>query len=221
MLVELSPHNTSLSKCSLKDDIVLDDNNFTQKTVAYQVALKQTISMQDGLHSLTLSCFDGHAFGDAFHFRVADGQPKLCKGFAYNDSAVTAHTQQELHDGMVGTWAGCVTNPWVPAYYVTITFHSNGTLSTTSPETLDGIHEPALYWGDDLDNPNRQWDVTGIDGSGIGTGNADMYWQGSNTIRPLQLSNVKLMGNHLTLTGHYQYNSSQTYGPLGLQLVRQ
>src|SRR5688500_4178125 len=82
--------------------------------------------------------------------------PSACDGFTFSPAgAVSVDSLAELEDGIVGTWAGCATTPWVPRYWVTITFRADGTYSGFAEEGRG----PAFYYGTDEDMYEKLYEL--------------------------------------------------------------
>ncbi|MDB4982320.1 MAG: hypothetical protein JWM82_3072 [Myxococcales bacterium] len=63
---------------------------------------------------------------------------------------------EALRSDMVGHWYGNVTTPWQPTYAAYVSFEASGHYATRS---LDP-HEPAFYYGTDLDTDLKRWALT-------------------------------------------------------------
>ena len=217
MKIELLAANTNLKNCKLIDNIVLDDNALSIKSVNYQPLASQDVLMEDGLHTVTVSCSDGGGISDTVKVRVADRQPKLCASFGFLNSPITAGSFEQLRDGMVGTWRGCVSTPWVPAYYVTMTFKADGTYSAVSSESLDGQEMNAMYYGTEADDARKKYAVTDYEASQTGRGQIDIVFADTNSVNRGDLRNIRLMGDKLS----FEFFHRGQYGPLTFQLYRQ
>jgi len=213
--IKLIPSNLDLSSCSLTDEVTLDDAQFTRRTDHLSAKAYQEVALIDGLHQMTASCRDGSVVSPMRAVRIMDRQPKACKGFALEDSAATASSLDELKSGVVGTWKGCVTTPWVPPYYVTMTFNADGTYGATTNEIIDGQAMIAMYYGTDNASNEKKYSLDTFDNS-LGAGSLDVFfWPGNTNHDPL--SNVKLMGNKLS----FEFMHRSKYGPLKFELKRQ
>lgn len=217
MKVELLASNTNLKNCKLVDNIVLDDNALSIKGVNYVPLASQDVLMEDGLHTVTVSCSDGGGISDTVKVRVADRQPKLCAGFGFLNSSITAGSFEQLREGIVGTWRGCVSTPWVPAYYVTMTFNADGTYSAVSYESLDGQEMNAMYYGTEENDARKKYAINDYEAAQTGRGEIDIVFANTNSVNRGDLRNVKLMGNKLS----FEFFHRSQYGPLTFQLYRQ
>lgn len=216
MKVELRAKNANLSACKLSDSIVLDDQPLTQKTVAYAAKALQTVSMEDGLHTLTVSCSVGAGISDTTKLRILDRQPKKCADYGFTDTPVTASSLENLQQGIIGNWKGCVSTPWVPAYFVTMSFKSDGTYSAVSDESLDGMDMNAMYYGTQRDDAKKKYWIQDFNASKAGTGEIDVLFD-VGSINRGTLRNVKLMGNKLS----FDFYHRNQYGPVTFQLTKQ
>ena len=139
--------------------------------------------------------------------------PSACDGFTFAPASdITVDSLAELEDGIVGTWAGCLTTPWVPRYWVTITFRSDGTYSGFAEK---GAGPPAFYYGTDEDMYEKRYELNDLEDDREGTGQIDIvFWEG-NTNRG-DLRNIRLTGNEL----EFEFFHRGQYGPLLYQLER-
>jgi hypothetical protein len=215
--MDLKVHDINLKDCTVTDNITLDDDNLTKTSSSIAAVASQDLSLIDGKHVISASCDAGNLTQKASQTVVImDNQPKKCKGFSFSESATTAVTTDDLQNGMVGTWTGCVTTPWVPKYFVTITFRSDGSYSARSGEQLDFRDMNAMYYGTEDDNASKKFSISSVQ-SGIGTGHIVIWFGNSHTTTNDDLKNVKLMGNKLS----FDMMHFDIYGPLTFQLNRQ
>jgi hypothetical protein len=212
--IKMAAKNFDLSACTLTDEVILDDEQFTHQTDQLTAKTYQEVSFADGLHQVTAHCLNGKVVSPTRIVRIMDRQPKLCKGFSFDDSTVTASSLAELQSGLVGTWQGCVYTPWVPPYYVTMTFNADGTYQAESSETIDGQAMVAMYYGSDSPSPEKKYAIDTFQGS-MGYGYVDVFfWAGDTNRDPL--SHVKLMDGKLS----FDFMHHNQYGPLTFKLVR-
>lgn len=136
-----------------------------------------------------------------------------CDTFSFAPaSEISIDSLAELEEGIVGTWAGCLTTPWVPRYWVTITFRADGTYSGYAEESA-GV--PAFYYGTDEDMSEKRYELNDLQDDLEGVGQIDIvFWEG-NTNRG-DLRNVRLTGNEL----EFEFFHRGDYGPLLYQLYR-
>ena len=81
----------------------------------------------------------------------------------------------------MGTWVGCLTTPWVPRYWVTITFRADGTYSGFAEEAAD---EPAFYYGTDEDMSEKRYELNDLEDDLEGVGQIDIvFWDGKHEPR--------------------------------------
>lgn len=114
---------------------------------------------------------------------------------------------------MVGTWAGCLTTPWVPRYWVTITFRADGTYTGVAEETAEGY--PAFYYGTDDDAPEKVYELNDLQDDLEGIGQIDIFFFVGSVNRG-ELRNIRLTGNEL----EFEFFHRGEYGPLLYQLYR-
>jgi hypothetical protein len=215
--MDLGVHDIDIKNCTVTDNITLDDDSLTQTSKSIAAVASQDLSLIDGKHSITVSCKVGNNNSTASQtVIIMDNQPKKCKDFSFSEAATTATTPEEMQNGMVGTWQGCVTTPWVPKYFVTITFRNNGNYSAKSGEQLDFRDMNAMYYGTEDDNASKKFSINNVQ-SGVGSGNIVIWFGNSGTTTNDDLKNVKLMGNKLS----FEILHLKQYGPLTFQLNRQ
>lgn len=141
--------------------------------------------------------------------------PEACRGFAFPAGVVTIGTLAELQSGFQGTWIGCVTTPWEPRYWVTITFRDDGTYSGASQANQLGNWQPAFYYGTDEDSPAKLYELNDLQDSLRGIGQIDIVFSVDSVNRG-ELRNIKLMGDQL----EFEFFHRGEYGPLTYRLYR-
>jgi hypothetical protein len=141
--------------------------------------------------------------------------PEACLAFAFPAADVTIRSLAELQDGLLGTWAGCVTTPWVPPYWITITFRDDGTYSGVAQLNQLGDWQPAFYYGTDEDSPEKRYELNDLQDSLKGIGQIDIFFWEGNTSRG-DLRNIKLMGDQL----EFEFFHGGQYGPLTYRVYR-
>jgi hypothetical protein len=138
--------------------------------------------------------------------------PEDCVDFDFPAADITIASLAELQAGIRGTWAGCVTTPWVHPYWVAITLRGDGTYTSHALE-LNGL--PAMYYGTDEDLPEKRYELNDLQDSLKGVGQIDIVFNAGNTNRG-DLRNVKLMGDQL----EFEFFHRGDYGPLTYRLYR-
>jgi hypothetical protein len=121
-----------------------------------------------------------------------------------------------VRNGLIGTWTGTVTTPWVSPYAVTFTFDS---YSHYSAKSADGLY-PALYYGTDDDSPDKRYDVSDIEDNGDASGFIDLVWSagGSGDATREMLQGIQLSADGSKLT--FWFLHFGTYGPIKYDLQR-
>jgi hypothetical protein len=209
----------NISGCTLNEHVVHDFPNDQAEDIKLKSVALQNVTLYDGYNTLTVNCAVGsQTITRTMKVPLTDGLPEACRNFNFSDSAVSVSSYEELKNGVVGTWQGCVTTPWIPKYFVTVTFRSDGTYSATSDEVLDFVPMTAMYYGSNLDNPNKTYAVKNLNGDMTGDGEINITWDAtsSQTSRG-GLRNVKLMGSKLS----FEFFHFNQYGPVTFQLYRQ
>jgi hypothetical protein len=141
--------------------------------------------------------------------------PEACRGFAFPAAPITVGSLAELQSGFQGTWIGCVTTPWEPRYWVTITFRDDGTYSAASQANQLGNWQPAFYYGTDEDSPAKLYELNDLQDSLKGIGQIDIVFS-ADSINRGELRNIKLMGSQL----EFEFFHRGEYGPLTYRLYR-
>ena len=180
--------STSAWTCSTKE---LDQRQCTivhsimpdlPKIPASQKALPpidvQTVALIDGRHDFRASrpSIAGTLTAETWMV-AADGAPERCAGLEFSADPVSISTLDELTNGMAGSWHGCATTPWVPEYWVDLTFRADGTYSSSVGEVLDSFPLPDDH-GTDADDPDKRWRIDDLQASGLGVGIIDIAFGG-------------------------------------------
>jgi hypothetical protein len=131
----------------------------------------------------------------------------------YSECGCGTDALMRVKNGVIGTWTGTATTPWVPPYRVTFNFDSYGHYSAKS---LDGA-EPALYYGTDIDSPLKHYTISDIQADGDAIGSIDIVFD-SNSVDHDELKGIALSTdlNHLK----FYFMHAGTYGPLQYDLRR-
>jgi hypothetical protein len=205
--------------CAVVHEVTPDRPWIAPSTTALPVGAEQALSLIDGRHRIEVSCATSVGRrSDRIELLVADNRPELCADFEFPPGDITITTFDELVDGMVGAWEGCVTTPWVPQYWVTIEFRADGTYSARSDEVLDDWEMTALYYGTDEDAPAKRYAVNDLQASGKGIGQIDVAFTPGQTLGATrdELVNITLMADRL----EFEMMHLGTYGPLTFRLRR-
>jgi hypothetical protein len=141
--------------------------------------------------------------------------PEACMDFALPEAAISVQTLTDLQAGVLGTWAGCVTTPWVPPYWVTLTFRDDGTYSGVAMVGPTGERQPALYHGSDTDSPEKRYAINDLQDSLNGVGQIDIVFDMGSVNRG-DLRNIRLMGDDLA----FEFFHRSVYGPIAFELYR-
>lgn len=213
--VTLRTVGVELSTCKLTHAVVPDKQGISITTVALKSTATQTVAMIDGLHTFVATCRSaGGDLTSRLEVRAFDNLAEKCLGFDFDKSAITVSSLGGLKDGIVGTWEGCVTTPWVPAYWVTVVLRADGTYSAKSSESFDGSEMIAMYYGIDEDSPNKRYQLNDFQDNQQGIGDIDIDFGGS--INRDELRHVSLMGDRL----EFEVFHGSVYGPITFQLSR-
>ena len=202
------------SDCTLTLKVDPDKPGEKETSVRLQPKALQSVSLIDGLHTFIASCpSSAGTLTSRIGIQATDGRPEKCLGFDFAASEITASSLEELADGMLGTWTGCVTTPWTPVYWATITFRSDGTYSAHSGETLDGRKMVALYYGDDTDSPRDIYALDDFQATRKGVGTMDL--DSGISVNHDELRRIALMGDDLQFEFWHR-----GYGPVTFRLKR-
>jgi hypothetical protein len=141
---------------------------------------------------------------------------RIClPSLVYSECGCGTDAVMRVKNGLIGTWTGTATTPWVPTYHVTFTFDS---YTHYASRALDGGGTPALYYGSDQDSPLKQYDITDVQANGDALGTIDIYFGESGTTRDslqsiqlsADLSRLKFSVMHLDQYGPLQYDLQRT-----------
>lgn len=217
--VELLLTNIAPADCKLFDDIFPDDPDLSPSTRQLEALEEQTVAFSDGIHRVRAECSAmGATLKASQRFMVADGQPEKCKDFTYfKPNQSTAVNLSELTTGISDTWSGCVDTPWTAAYFVTITFSTDGTYIAESAEVLDTFDFAGGFYIYSIPGPqpNKKYGVQSYQ-NGLGQGFIDIVHPNGTTIHRGDLRNIVLSGDKLTFDFYHQ----SQYGPLIFNLSR-
>jgi hypothetical protein len=122
-----------------------------------------------------------------------------------------------VRNGVIGTWTGTATTPWVAPYPVTFTFDSYSHYSAKCLQS--GCI--ALYYGTDEDSPLKQYDITDIQANGDADGTIDLVYNASGPAdSPTQedLKGISLSADTSRLQFYFMHFGE--YGPLQYDLQR-
>ncbi len=208
--------NVERARCVIIHRVVPDAPGTTSTKTRLAPKRRQTVALIDGLHTFRATC--PSRLGD-LQARVkvlaTDGQPELCQDFTFAEAPASVASLAELNAGIVGTWTGCVTTPWTPSYYVTVSFRSDGTYSAISSEVLDGVPMNAMYYGIETGSPAKRYELDDLQDDLEGVGWIDIDF-GAGSIDRDDLRDVRLMGDQL----EFEVIHGGIYGPLTFELYR-
>jgi hypothetical protein len=216
--VLLSTAGLEQERCDLAHSSEPDSRTIAPSTEALPPVGRQAITLIDGRHTLRASCPSSAGPLTAEAWLVAgDGVAERCADWTFAHEPVSVSTLDELTNGIVGSWRGCVLTPWVPTYSVELAFRPDGTYSSTG-ELLDFHLIPGMYYGTDNDDPGKRWRIDDVQASGLGAGFIDIAFgaAGGGSVNHDPVSAVRLMGDRL----EFEMLHHGTYGPLVFQLVR-
>jgi hypothetical protein len=216
--VALVVRDLAIADCALLHVITPDDPAVEGSVEPLQPLATQTVSLIDGWHDFRASCESSLGTLEAQTSALgADDQPERCRDFDFSEGPVSVTTFQELAEGVIGTWEGCVDSPWVPDYFVTMVFRDDGTYSSESAEELDGQEMIALYYGTDEESPAKRFAINDLQDNLTGLGQIDIVHSVDPTVTPGrgEMRDIRLMGDQLEFEFFYR-----GYGPLVFRLFR-
>lgn len=134
----------------------------------------------------------------------------------YSECGCGTEALMRVKNGIIGTWTGTVTTPWLPPYHVTFTFDSYSHYAAKAAP--DGNGNPALYYGDDGDSPDRRYGITDIQANGDAKGTIDVCFDvsGCNNLSSMEAIKLSADLSRLSFYIMYRYES----GPLQYDLTR-
>jgi hypothetical protein len=212
----LNTQDLDQQRCTVVHSITPDSPRIAASKKALPPLDVQTVALIDGRHDFRASCPSIVGKLTASTWMVAaDGAPERCAGWEFSADPVSTPTIEQLTSGMVGSWHGCVTTPWMPMYWVDLTFRADGTYSSRVGEVLDAYPVPAMYYGTDDDDPDKRWRIDDLQASGLGVGIIDIVFGGGSVNRDT-ISAIRVVGDRL----EFEMMHHGTYGPLVFQLIR-
>jgi hypothetical protein len=216
-ILHLKTRDLDVSKCTVSQAYEPDDPDRSPWTRDLKPIADQKVSIHDGKNTFTARCPSSAGTLKASVRAIGfDRQPEACKDFAFERSAISISTFDELTAGVVGTWKGCVTTPWLPMYQVTVTLRADGTYSAHTSEVLDFNRMIAMYYGTDDDLPTKVYAVLDLQDSRLGVGQIDIAFDLDPAVRD-GLRNIRLMGDKL----EFEMFHFEQYGPITFRLYRQ
>jgi hypothetical protein len=210
--LRLKTRNLDQGACLLRHTVEPDAAAAKPVTRRLKPLATQWVALTDGLHTFKASCPSARS---VIKVRAIDGQPERCAGFTFPPGDVSVATLAELKAGIAGTWRGCVTTPWLPAYFVTITLRADGTYSAVSGESLDWQTMNAMYYGTEEESPAKRYWLNDLQDDLEAIGEIDIVFSAGSVNRD-ELRNIRLMDNRLEFEMFHQ----GVYGPLTFQLYR-
>lgn len=211
--------NVDRSKCKIRHSITPDKPGVAASVEPLKPLAKQTVALIDGNHDFRVSCRVSKqvdptgVLSVSRNIRAADGLPEKCLGFTFKERAVSVGSFQELRDGVVGRWSGCVTAPSTPPFWVDLQLRADGTYSARTDESFDGSSVTSTYPGTNQESPFKTYEVNDIQADMEGIGQMDVVWAYDVAGTRLQLQNIRLMGDEL----RFELGSSQ---PMTFRLKR-
>jgi hypothetical protein len=157
------------------------------------------------------ACVPGTSLGCA----CTDGRKgaQICNGQGRFDACVCADERLlRLRKGVLATWNGTVTTPWVKPYSVTMTFFADGHYSARclQPNCV------AMYYGSDADSAEKRYDIQDVRADDKGAGEITFWFNPGNT-NGGQLRNIDLSVDGSSLAFDAWKGD---YGPLHFALRR-
>jgi len=217
IILEVVTTGVTRSRCSLTHLFQPDHPGVDPSTDTLEPTSSQVVALYDGRHEFSLACpTRAGTLRDQWEIFARDNLPERCLGFDFVGRPLSSSTLESLESGMIGSWEGCVTTPWVPAYWVDFTFRSDGTYSAVSGEQLDGQVMNAMYWGTEADSQGKRWALNDIEDSGKGLGQIDIAWAEHSDTNRDELRNIELMGDQL----RFELIHMGEYGPVTFELHR-
>ena len=131
----------------------------------------------------------------------------------YSECGCGTDALMRVKNGVIGTWDGTATTPWLPPYQVTFSFDS---YSHYSGRSLDA-GAVALYYGIDDDSPLKRYAINDIQANGDATGTIDIVFDASSVNRD-NLQSIQLSSDLNQLKFFFMHSGE--YGPLQYDLHR-
>ena len=212
VVLRLTTRNLDQDACVLRHTVEPDAAAAQPITKRLKTLPTQSVALIDGYHTFTARC-PGARW--VVRVRASDRLPERCAGFVFPPREVSVTTLAELKVGVQGTWHGCVTTPWLPAYAVTLTLRADGTYSAVSGEALDGQTMNAMYYGTEEESTAKRYWLNDLQDDLEAIGEIDIVFSADSVNRD-ELRNVRLKGDQLQFEMFHQ----GIYGPITFQLYR-
>ena len=162
----------------------------------------------------TMTCVPGRS--EACTCSTGATGAQVCRADGTFDRCICASSEfLRIRDGMVGTWMGKQSNPWIASYQVRITFTSDGRYSGHCAQA--SCPSAVFYYGSDEDTSLKTYNLIDLHQDGTAYGRIALYF-GLNNANSEILDEVfvSLDGQHLT----FQFWNGD-YGPLVFDLMRE
>ncbi len=132
------------------------------------------------------------------------------------EQLVNPPTLIALRAGMVGTWRGKQTTPWIPVQQVEFTFRSDGTYSAHNL----GTNGPALYYGIDMDTPAKKYVVNDLRANGDGKGTIRVVFSANDPGNVGTLDGVRVCASGARLDFDFIASWGSASSPIEYRLAR-
>ncbi len=119
-----------------------------------------------------------------------------------------------ITNNLPGSYIGTVTTPWTEPYPIAFTINDDGSYSAYNTES---DHLPALYYGTDADNSEKQIALTDLTASGAATGEITVYFDAGTTNFD-QIRNLRFSDSYEELNFDMWHHNK--YGPVEVSLSR-
>lgn len=123
----------------------------------------------------------------------------------------------EIRKGMLGSWKGTVTTPWVAPYTVDMELRGDGTYSARNLTPDPDFRVPALYYGTDEDQANKVWLIDDLKANGDATGEIHVSFGEGNAVRD-EIRHLRVSADGSRLS--FEMWHFGTYGPVAFELTR-
>jgi hypothetical protein len=105
-------------------------------------------------------------------------------------------TYQRVKAGMVGTWVGVETSPWVDPFTVRVVFGADGHYSAHCAQA--SCPAAVFYYGTDDDSPEKTYALTDVHADETCSGKiAIFFFPGDSTVGSLEAVTLSDDGQHL------------------------
>jgi hypothetical protein len=145
---------------------------------------------------------------------------QVCLATGKFDVCVCTNELDRIRKGMVGTWIGVHSDPWVSPFKVTIVFGANGVYTGHCAQGV--CPAPVFYYGVDDDSPAKTYQLQSLNlGDRSASGIINIVFDAAGTdVTQGSIEEVDLSTDGSRLTFQFWATWNGRYGPVRFDLTR-